>query len=417
MSWVALPFLLLLLVGVLVPSDGNHGLFSIKSLTFLMAGGAIAALLIVRQRLFARQAKILLAFCSVVAIFCFWLLLAMGREGGLIPPSMDQMKVVVITLAIPTFGLFLIREGVMTPRLVFQTVIYANCFYCAAKVGLVLLHLFHFINLVTFLEKLGLRFMTMHIVGSLGRMQTSVDILTPFLFFFALTAPRLGIRWPRGFLPFFIGVSCLSNLLSFSRFLIAIYFLSLTFVLLTLTLKEQLKWGLVVVMLLASGMMAAGPGRVMEAVERRLFSHVNTLSDKIRMDQTEAMLVECADYPMLGKGLGGHSPTCIRDTHLPYSYEVQWISFLMQFGFLGITGLLGLSAGVFYRFRKLPTVGLRLGYGALFSLWLLSGLTNPFLISLTSGLVYFLFLTAPEAVEEAEQLMFEDGTRLAFRRN
>jgi len=92
--------------------------------------------------------------------------------------------------------------------------------------------------------------------------------------------------------------------------------------------------------------------------------------------------------------MGGYAESYVRDTKVRHSYEVQWVAFLMQFGLIGMLFLLLPLCFVCWKFCKPPFTIAKLSFFFLFILWLLSGFTNPFLISLTSGIIYSIFILA-----------------------
>lgn len=231
-----------------------------------------------------------------------------------------------------------------------------------------------------------MRYMSMPIAGMLFRLQTSMDVPTPFLLFFALDKRAFLPRW---FLPVYLLVATLSNILSFSRYLLFIEGIALLLFFLQLRFTKQIAATCATAAFLVGATLLVGPAHVYTAIEQRLFSHANSKSDQVRHEQIEALWYTFEERPLLGQGLGGYAPHYIRDDQLLHSYEVQWNSFLMQFGLIGLIGILTGAGIIAYQLRH------QIAYLCLFGCWLLSGFTNPFLISLTSGVMYLLFLSIP----------------------
>ncbi len=125
----------------------------------------------------------------------------------------------------------------------------------------------------------------------------------------------------------------------------------------------------------------------------RFASHANTLSDTIRKEQSQALWEEIYLHPFIGKGLGGYTEKSIRgeSPSMYYLYEVQWLSFLMQFGVIGLSLLLGAAFILIIPAFTPPWRQEKRFLATLYLVWLASGLTNPYLLSLTSGIVYALF--------------------------
>lgn len=384
-------YFFLLMAGIMVPSDGSHGLFSIKSLAFLGALFAFAMHLVFNPGL-SRGVQYLIIFTFSAFLFLFGALAA-----GLASPSsaIDQLKLFIITLFVPLITLYLIDRRLLDKNTFFRFVIFASFSFSVIKLSLVVLNMLHVINLLKVMEKLGIRFMSMAIYGGIGRVQTSVDILTPFILYFALMHEKLNIPLSKWFMRFFIPISWIAIFLSFSRFLIlsgliahAAYWITLDRKRLVLALS---RFAFIVIL----GGFAVGPEKIYTVIERRFFSEAVGKSDNTRYIQMESLWKGFMENPFFGKGLGGYTEDSIRDYAVKHSYEVQWAAFLMQFGLFGLVILLS-PLLLIYKNILTPPVGMKeLSLFLMFSLWLFSGFTNPFLISLTSGIVYALFGVAP----------------------
>lgn len=182
---IALPYFLMVIMGLLLPSDGNHGLFSPKSLSFLAAFFSIAAYFLFRGRMSLYQLKLICFALCAATFLLIWFLLGI-MESSQTGSAIDQMKLFLITLAVALMTLYLLSENIITPQKILRIVIVANFTYSFFKVFLVVLHLLNLINMWSVLDMLGVRFMSMLILNGIVRLQTSVDIITPFLLFFVL---------------------------------------------------------------------------------------------------------------------------------------------------------------------------------------------------------------------------------------
>jgi hypothetical protein len=383
-------FLCLLVIGVMLPSDGAHGLFSAKSLAFCGAVFSFAASLLFHPIL-KPESQRLMAFVLLSLLFlALWTLF--GVESGAL--ALDQFKVFIITLGFLGMGAYYMHEGRLTFATLLKVVILANFSYSLLKITLGALQALQVINALALMEKLGFRFMSMQIMGNLGRLQTSVDILTPFILYFVLSSESWGLFLSRGFKRLFTFLAWISIAFSFSRFLlacalaahVAFWFCESRKALFLSLFKASC--------LLFCLIPLIGPERLYQVVERRFFSDESSRSDIIRKEQIEALVESFYEAPYLGKGMGGFSKEVVRDPLLKYSYEVQWVAFLMQFGILGLLTLLVPPLLLLTKILLLPSSRLKASLFALFCLWLISGFTNPFLISLASGILYTLFYGA-----------------------
>lgn len=394
--FVSYSFLFLLIVGLFLPSDGNHGFFAPKSLAFLGAAFFFSLYFITRQQIKASQSWGAVLILGALFFLGVFYVVGIDQDPQIKSGQFDQFKIFLTTLFVPFAAFYLVKDKMVSFEQIMRTLIYTNCLYNIIKTTLMLLHVFGFINVWTVMHKTGLRYMSMHIVGDIGRIQTSVDIVTPFLIYFVLQSESLGIKFSNRF-KWIYGITAIASVfLSFSRFLIFAFFISIFFHVCTLRFTKQIKLWSLGFILCCGGIGAIGPEKVFEVIEKRFFSADNAASDATRGEQINALMSACDESPFLGKGLGGYTKECIRDYELPHAYEVQWVAFLMQFGLIGLLFLLFPVSLIAWNFLTFPWSRPKLGYFFLFCLWLFSGFTNPFLISLTSGIVYMIFLLTGE---------------------
>jgi hypothetical protein len=408
-SFVIYSFLSLLVVGMALPSDGNHGMFAPKSLAFLGSAFFFMMYFVLRLQIKTSQVWAALFVWSAILFFGIWYAVGIDQDPQIKSGQFDQFKVFMTTLFTPFAGWYLVKEKLISYEKIMRTIIYTNCIYNIVKTSLMVFHVLGFINVWTVMHKTGLRFMSMHIIGDVGRIQTSVDIVTPFLMYFVLQSDALGIKLSNRFKWIYAISAGTSVFLSFSRFLIFAFFISIFFHICTLRYFKQVKAWIVALLLCCMGIAAIGPAKVAEVIEKRFFSSDNTASDATRTDQIDALMRACDENPIMGKGLGGYTRECIRDNELPHAYEVQWVAFLMQFGMFGILFILFPAGLIAWNFVSFPWTRPKLGYFLLFGLWLFSGFTNPFLISLTSGIIYMIFLLTGDRMKNLE------GQSLTFR--
>lgn len=398
-----LPYFLMILSGLMLPSDGNHGLMTPKSLSFLGSVYLTLMYFVARQKASLNQLRLLSFMSLMVSFLLIWLFLGVTTDLDNWASIFDQFKLFVITLSFVVITLYWVSEGMLTPQKFMRTVIFANYTYSLAKLTLVLLHLLHVVNMWNVAERLGIRFMSMEMAGGLSRFQTSVDIVTPFLIFFVLQSDRLGLKFSKRFRLCYCIFSSISILFSFSRFLMGVAFMSGVLYWITLNHKAIFKaLGLCLIAAICF-VFVLGPETVGQIIYKRFFSVDNHLSDVTRVQQIQALMEQYETAPYLGQGLGGYVKNLIRDGGLTHSYEVQWVAFLMQFGLIGLLFLLvpvGLISAPFILRSSFSRI--HWSFFGLFLIWLLSGFTNPFLISLASGIMYAMFLMAAQALEEKD---------------
>lgn len=386
-----------------MPSDGSHGLLAPKSLAFIGATGFMGIYFLTSQKLNKRQLMLVCFLLCALSTLLVWFSIGVDQSELGMSTSTDQLKLFILTIATVILSLYAVSEKLATPQKIIRLVIFSNFCYSTLKITLFGLHLLGVINVFGLLEKLGIRFMTMGIVGSISRLQTSVDIITPFLLIFVLQSQALGLGLSKKFRIAFCLVSILAIFLSFSRFLMFVGFVGCAAYWLSLSIPRLIKVVLVGTAFVAFAVAAIGVGTVFKVIEQRFFSNANYHSDLTREEQINALMQEYDQYPLLGKGVGGYVPSLIRDGTILHSYEVQWVAFLMQFGTIGILFLLVPFGIIAYRLVFPNISRIRLGFLAVFGLWMFSGFTNPFMISLTSGIVYTIFLLAADILDQSSR--------------
>jgi hypothetical protein len=405
-TFLLIPYFILILAGMVVPSDGSHGLLNIKALAFVFTIFSISTYALMAKKLNQTQWRLA---CYIVSSFLFlwiWYGIALLRDETPLNSAWEELKIFWLTISVVVITYYLYTEKLLTFQKLLKTVIYGNLAYSTVKVAMILLLAFGAFDMFGLMTKLGIRFMSMDISGKIPRFQTSMDIATPFLFFFFLKAERFGISWNKKISTLFLTISSCAILLSFSRFLTFVALLSIMLHAISVQnyVRAVLKSLVVVVLIIAAGVAWIGVEEADAIVARRLFSTENYRSDYIRKQQITAMIDEYEKVPLIGKGLGGYAPEVIRDKQLLYSYEVQWVAFLMQFGLVGLLCILG-SVGIIGKVILTPPLSRE--KGALFFLflaWLAAGFTNPFLISLSSGILYSLFLLAGYQLQKQNEL-------------
>lgn len=390
--WIfIIPYLVLLIVGMIIPSDGSHGILSIKSVAFIGSTVSLLIYALFYCRLNRVQIKQMLFLSAAVSFLTIWVVISLVQGETQISSMTDQFKLFVLTISVAAMSLFIAEEKLLSYQTFLKIIIYSNFFYSVFKLVIVGLYFFGVLDLQFFLSKIGIRYMTMAIYGNMTRLQTSVDIVTPFLLFFVLQSKQLQVSFSRPFKFCYLVVSVFSIFLSFSRFLLGITFAGLFLYWCNRQVIGKMKVLLTVLIVGVLAVSWMGMERVQSIVEMRFFSIGTKDSDAVRTRQINVLLSEFEEYPLLGKGIGAYSETMIRDAINFHSYEVQWVAFLMQFGLFGIACILIPLWWIGLQYWRSPLSLMKFSCFCIYLLWLVSGFFNPFLISLTSGIIYALF--------------------------
>jgi len=259
------------------------------------------------------------------------------------------------------------------------------------------------VNYYHFLNFLGNAFGYIPVGGAVYGNLYRINIIAPdfiatFFLLFIPCFPSAFSKIPILFQRIFIisGILCL--VFSFSRLLFVMAALSWVYI---FFFKFSFKQRFILVSLLVCVVAVASYWVqdvfiwTKEAFEERFVSSRsvhNKINDDVREDQTEALMNEWGKTPYLGGGFGYFAKNYIRSSDTPYTYEVQWVSFLMKFGIFGISFLIFLLLLIFYGILK----GKRSSghYVLVFTLlaYIVGSFTNQYAFSSVSSIFYIIHL-------------------------
>jgi hypothetical protein len=329
------------------------------------------------------------ALASVGAALCCWGLIAIFRGESETLQIFLQLKDIASTVILAWFCLFFVRQKLLRPEQVIAPIVCGIVALAFLKLALIAVTVGAKVSPIDILSNV---FGEDSLVGGsmafgLTRIEFSSDILGAFVLFVVLCPTVSGIRMRRVPVTIVTGILLASALLAYARY---IWFLDGFAIVAALIVEHRIKLlflALLTLVPLASVYYEA----LQPLVEARFFSDQVSDSDLIRVEQSKALLDEIKLQPLIGKGLGTHANGVIRNSANRYSYELQWLSLLMQFGAIGVLGILTLifvSAQDLLKTHHPAKPWLIL----LFALWLLSGWTNPHLTSSFAGATFGMFM-------------------------
>jgi len=225
------------------------------------------------------------------------------------------------------------------------------------------------------------------IAFGLTRLGFSSDVVGCFALFAVLCPSVSGIHLSRRWTALFVTSLVISGLISYGRY---IWFIDLFAIFAALVIERRFRllvfWGVTLAVLGSASYDALAP-----VLQARFSSEQTTDSDLTRIEQSRALLDEIETRPIFGKGIGQHAHGLIRSDQNLYSYELQWMSLMMQTGIVGIACILLLLAATTRdlfaaRYRAKPWLLV------LFVLWLLGSWTNPYIISSFAGATFGMFM-------------------------
>jgi hypothetical protein len=292
-------------------------------------------------------------------------------------------------IAIAWLSIFAIRRGLVTAERLITVIIYAIFAVSAAKVALVAASFFTSIDPIQIVRRIFGEESTVAYSTLFGlvRLDFAADIIGAFALF-ALLAPSVsGVRFGRMLkLGICIVVALGSGFLAHSR---ATWFIYVACIFLAMIVQRS--WKTMAVTILAVLGLAVCYYDVLGVVYEERFVVEAELSDIGRIEQARALMGEIKARPFLGKGMGAHYAEDSRDIKGKFSYELQWLGFLMQFGIVGEVGILMLvaaSARDLLRAKHPAKPWMIL----LFLLWLLDSWTNPHITTSFAGATFGLFM-------------------------
>jgi len=323
-----------------------------------------------------------------VACLCFWGLIAIYHGEDDTGQILLELKDIASTVLIAWFCRFFLRRRLLRPESVIASVVSAAVTVGFLKLLLILAVLLFRIDPVRLIESVfGQGSLVSGEIGlGLTRLAFSSDIVGSFALFAILCPDLSGIRLRRGFGAIGVVMLLVSGLMSYSRY---IWFTDLFALLAALVIQRRLK-----VLLLSAitvGIVAIASLDVIGPLFVQRFSSEQVSdSDLTRIEQSKALWDDIEARPILGKGIGQHAAV-IRNEQNRYSYELQWMSLLMQTGIVGIAAIFVLIVAAA---RDLLAVRnpVKFWLAGLYLLWLLGSWTNPYLISSFAGATFGMFL-------------------------
>lgn len=367
---------------LLVPSLGTHGLLNPKSLLLICT----TLLFILKTACFGFSAPPITYGILFLGSGCAFFFTFLGMNEFLFSSVAFSEALLFLSSMLTFFlGIEMVCSSPKMRLKLIKACLISNGIYLFLKALLFLV--LRAYEMENFLPSsiFGIKIVTMAITEGFFRLQTSLDLSTPFLLlpFFLLLEKD---PFYKKYLPFYLPLSFLGTLLSFSRFLIIVWIFSLLAGIFSLSKELKRKIFFLFLCTLPLLIVYTPFEKISKMVEVRLFSSDNTASDLVRNEQIRYLQEWIETSPLIGWGFGGYTPLCIRDEGQVYSYEVQWVAWWMQTGILGVFFLIFALLSPFFPFlmhRNFPTKALLM----LVFFWALSSLTNPFLLSLTSATI------------------------------
>lgn len=388
-------FLILVFLSALLPSGMLFGLPA-RTLILTITLGTWLVCIIKQSNIKTKYFDDLKPFLLILVIAFIWSFISIFITWTSPVNILLHQVTFLITFLLPIIGIFLLNIKDAGKSIV-RSAIY----------GYVLLSLLKTLFLVGVFFKLvsvgdvfdifervfGFSPISMVIADGVLRLQFVNDVLAPFILFI-LISDTFNLRFSRALSFIFITLVLVSLFLSFSRMLIALgvvnVFMSIFIV--RATIKKYLMvfvgGGLILFIAILNHQVLG------EIVEKRFFSDQAVESDYQRYKQFDALIFDWDKYPILGKGTGSNADNVLRSRENPFSYELQLIATFMQFGAIGglavVFSLMMIINRTIIRLNRFKEFFIFSSY----TMFLFSMFSNPYLYSMTSGILFLLYYLA-----------------------
>lgn len=330
-----------------------------------------------------------LLFVAIVVIcLCFWSLLGVCVGLADARDTLSELRQIAAAIGVAFFSIFGIRRGLIKAERLITVIIYGTFAVSAVKTALVAASFFTRADPVSITRLLfGDEIRVDPIILGLVRLDFAADIVGAFALF-ALLAPSVsGVRFGRiSKLIICVVVVLGSGFLTYARAIWLVYVVGIFAAMIV-----EKNWKIMTITLLTMLALGAWSYDLLSVIFEERFIVEAETSDIGRIEQARDLMAEIEARPFLGKGLGAHFALDSRDIKQKYSYELQWLAFLMQFGIVGMVGILTLvaiSARDLLRAKHPAKPWMFL----LFVLWLAESCLNPHLTTSYAGATFGLFM-------------------------
>jgi O-Antigen ligase len=383
-----LPFSVLVFIIALLPS-GQIGEYNIKYIIALLCILSFF-ILFLSGKLYPEQLRVIIYGFLLSVFLGIWVLIGYINNYTL---AINQYQGFLVTIMISMLIIGLFKNNINSLQIILYSMVFGNAMYSIIKITITLLIYLkyisfdHFINIM---DLSGVKPVTLELIPGLIRIQTICDIFSPFAIYMILIKGSKKTKIDI----LVIIIALVSIFLSYSR---AIWALT-AFVIIISFIRDRIssKSVISIIFTIISSFIIFLSAN--DIVSNRFQEGTTKMSDQTRSLQTDALLKLFSESPIIGKGMGAYVPDVIRDIDAPFTYEVQWLAFLMQLGIIGITLIVTpILAGLIYIFHTKN----RLDWSFLYIIWILLSFTNPYITSSISSLIFASCILAPNIRKES----------------
>lgn len=204
-----------------------------------------------------------------------------------------------------------------------------------------------------------------------------------------------------------IAISTAYVIIVYSRIMTIYYLLIILFVLL-IKIKNSISMNIykfsslliiISILTIAYNNLIINNDEINNSIKYRFQSQATRNSDQLRDIQSIYLLKEFRENWAIGKGLGSYSKDYIRSSVVKFTYEKEYLSFLMQLGILGFIAIIISSILLFLSiiFKNRYSISLMYSKEYVliifnFFIWVTRPLYNPYFLSSNSGMVIVILI-------------------------
>jgi hypothetical protein len=383
----SLLLLIFLFFAVALPSGYVFG-FNVKALlAFVLAG------LFVFSSIYEKQAPFFwLVFSLLMAFLLFYWFVGVVH-GVPLPDAISQFVAFHSAFIVIFLTTYYVSVGYVNLDKVILVILYALILVALSKLFVQILVFggvpFYFVK-EWYESVFSVSFIGLD-AGWFYRVHFPSDYLIPVSLYAIFESDKFELEIKRSKRFLFCLLLIFSLVISYSRY---IWFYALVTFFVLFFYRANASWKLAAVFSVVVGttLILSVDNVLIDVVRQRYTGDFAESSDSVRFEMFEALISQIEKYPVFGAGLGGSVPGYINIESVPWYFELQWLGFIMQFGIVGASLLVGVSIlplvwMIGYRSDKIL-----LGLSVIYTLWLLVGVFNGFMLTTSGGVIFVMFI-------------------------
>jgi hypothetical protein len=343
---------------------------------------------------------IILTVCSLAYVLLYAII---GGTKGIANPTqaIQEATGVFTTISIVLLGIICIEQKWVLPLDIVRYAVWGTTIFSTIKniaaLSMAIGATGFNQTVVFFLTYFNSKFVSSAIFGGLVRVNIIIyDFVVLLIFSLCILYPEATKKCSKSLLIYFKASAILCIFFAFSRYLYACAGLVLLYALI-------FKWdwrAKIAVLAIITPIATLNAAWLAGAIEQRFTASQNATSDDKRTEQMAALVNQWSTSPWIGGGFGSYAKSLIRDPITPYSYEVQWFGFFAKLGIIGMSYVMLLIILAYHAILKNNSIKITGPLAGLFTLFLIGGFTNQYLVTSGSGVFYLVTICTAYILRE-----------------